>query len=240
MGWILLSEIKADSVEAFFRYTIPGIITSFFFILSLPFDMIAPALQIPNTLVLLTAIFASGIIASGWMSYFVIYPVWRSLLETLNLFPKSPFLSAIEKMMIKSEVKPEEFWSFFLWNYCRDSIRERVKNLANFGHSLYIASLVFILFAPFYAIFRLVLNKMTILKLLLERLLQPSLCSNVVPAFESAFLTSAVLIGFLLLYYGKKRIQYAWNTQWLLFKANLKEIEALLKRTALHVNHLQG
>jgi hypothetical protein len=234
-----LSEIKTDPVETFFRYTIPGIIISFFFILSLPFDMIEPALQTPQALVALTAIFAGGIIASGWMLYFVIYPVWRSLLETLNLFPKSPFLPAIEKMMIKSKVKPEEFWSFFLWNYCRDSIRERVKNLANFGHSLYIASLIFILFAPFYAIFRLALNRVTILRVLLEHLLQPNLCNNLVPAFESMFLAFTVLIGLLLLYYGKKRIQYAWNTQLLLFRARLKEIEALLKRTNLHVNQLQ-
>ena len=201
--------------------------------------MIEPALQTPSALVALTAIFASGILASGWMLYFMVYPVWRSLLETLNLFPKSPFLPAIQKMMIKSEVKPEEFWSFFLWNHCRDSIRERVKNLANFGHSLYIASLTFILFTPFYAIFKLALNKMTILELLLERLLPPTLCNNLIPAFELAFLISTIIIGFLLLYYGKKRIQYAWNTQLLLFRENLKEIEALLKRTDLHVNKLQ-
>ena len=214
----------------------PGIIVSFFFILSLPFDMIEPALQTPQALVALTAIFAGGIIASGWMLYFTIYPVWRSLLETLKLFPKSSFLPAIEKMMTKHEVKPEEFWSFFLWNHCRDSIRERVKNLANFGHSLYIASLVFILFAPFYAIFKLALNSVTILNILLERLLQPSLCNNLVPVFESVFLISAVLVGFLLLYYGRKRIQYAWNTQLLLFRTELKEIEALLKKTGLRVN----
>lgn len=223
-----MSEVGVSEVTTFFRYLVPGISSVVLIILALPnmfLKIIVDFLGTTSTAILLTGVF----IVFGWASYNLVYRFWRRFLMCLRFYPNPQVLSRIEKRIGRNDIGARDFWSFFLWNYCRESIRERVKILANYGHSLYMVSFSFFAFSIFYPISKLLIDSNTFLNYLLSTLLPTSIYFNMVLFLESLFVGSSFLVASLFLYFGYGRIQYAENIQLLILRINNDEISKILE-----------
>lgn len=220
--------MKASEVVVFFRYLVPGISLLSFLILTVPWPFLIKEIDLFNG-TLLGVLVTSGFIFFGWMSYHMVYPAWRYLLRVLHLYPKSRVVSELRTMLKTDDFKPDDLWSFFLWNHCKDSIRQRVKLLADYGHSLYMVSFTFIVFPLIYTSLRFAFGPNTVLIHIIIALL-PGVRSNVIPLMEFLFVILSFSIGVVLLNYGYKRIRYAENIQWLIFKARKDKLQEILEK----------
>lgn len=224
-----MSEVRVSEVAAFFRYLIPGIFLELFIFLAFPREFLRYLINAVDGTVI--AVLVTGVfILFGWVSYHLIYPIWRALLVILHLYPKLRFVNELKKLMVKEDdLKPNVVWSFFLWNHCRDSVRERVKLLANYGHSLYMVSFAFFAFPLIYITSKLFIDSETLLLYLFATLLS-SICPNIIPYFETLFMAFSLFVGIMVLYFGYERIRYAENIQWLIFNSRREEIMEILRK----------
>lgn len=179
---------------------------------------------------IIAVLITSCSILFGWLSYHLVYPVWRRLLSVLHLYPRSLVINNLEKMIKTNDLRPNDLWSFFLWNYCKDSIRERVKTLANYGHSLYMVSFTFIIFPLIYTTSRLAIDPNTLLVYLCTSLLPMEVCPNTIPCLENLLAIFSLSVGTILLHFGYRRVQYAENVQWLIFRTSRDEILKIFEK----------
>jgi len=224
-----LSEVRVSEVAAFFRYIVPGISLVCFVILTIPWQYLEDSISLLDGSLLAVAI-TSGFILLGWVSYHAIYPLWRHLLSVLHLYPRSRVICNLKEMIENKNLTPNDFWSFFLWNHCKDSIRERIKLLANHGHSLYMVSFSFFVFPLVYTASKFASDPNTVLAHTFSSLLPENASPSVIPPLEFFFVMLSCVIGAILLYFGFRRIQYAESIQWLLFKSRGKEISEILQK----------
>jgi len=231
-----MSETDISNLEVLFRYTIPGAIGTLWLFLSLPQEMRA-ILTSPNWPLISTA-FILLVLIMGWALYHIIYPLGRSLLLVsalmkLKIYPNSKVhLVLAEKMQGKRmQMRPRDFWSYYLWNHCSTSLRNRVRLLASYGHSLYMVGFEFIFFPIAYTCFRLLFRHLTLFSYFLLQFLDAmKLGSENFWMLEGSAVIVCVLIGILSLRSGRDRIEYAENIQWLVFLEKKKRILKLIEK----------
>lgn len=127
----------------------------------------------------------------------------------------------------KITASPEQVWSYFLWNYCAEPIRQRVKNLADYGHSLYLVSCAFILMPVLYVVARLLRGPYSVLSWLVGNL--GSTASSSVISGEVVILVLSMVFGAYLLLRGRARIGYALFLQQLLYREQHQKLEQMLQ-----------
>jgi hypothetical protein len=231
-----MSETDISNLEVLFRYTIPGAVGTLWLLFSLPQEM-HEALTSPNWALISTA-FILLVLITGWALYHIIYPLGRSLLLTnalmeLKIYPKSRVQAALAEKMRgkKMQMRPRDFWSYYLWNHCSASLRKRVRLLASYGHSLYIVGFTFIFFPIAYTCFRLLFRHLTLFSyLLLQFLTAMKFSSENFLILEGSAVILCLLIGILSLRSGRDRIEYAENIQWLVFLEEKKQILKLIEK----------
>lgn len=170
----------------------------------------------------------------GWVSYSSIYPLWKRIitagpLRKLGLFPESAVQRELSEALKlrKITTSPERVWSYFLWRYCPEPIRDRVKGLADYGHSLYLVSCALILMPILYIIARLLRGPYSVLSWLAGNLL--STAASAIIAGEATVLVVSMLLGAYLLLKGRERIGYAHDLQQLLYQEQHQELERMLQ-----------
>lgn len=187
---------------------------------------------------LLITVLLGATVVLGWLAFYTIYPVWKRFLtlppiKKLRLYPQSQVMVEIQKMVdnAKVDIKPKYVWSYFLWNYCNESIRQRVKNLADFAHSLYLVSFGFIILPLLYIVIRILEGSNATLSRLLNLVADYNL--PLALAYESILIFLSILLGAYILEKGKDRIQYAEQIQWLLYKEQKDKLMNIIQKIGI-------
>lgn len=222
------SDVKVSEVTAFFRYLVPGISLVVLTMLAVPWQLLSKVVNSMNGSIA-AVMFTSAFILSGWMLYHLVHQIWVGLLGFLHLYPRSRVRDYLQEMIKTTDFKPRDFWSFFLWDHCNDSVRERVKSLANYGHSLYMVSFSFFIFPLSYVASKLLFRSETTLARIFEIALS-SPYPNLILFLEFLAIAFSLLIATIFLYEGYQRIQYAENIQWLILCTRRDEVSRILKK----------
>lgn len=170
----------------------------------------------------------------GWLSYYTIYPVWKSILTSrplvgFRLYPiASPLYSEMKKSLESAKLAftPEHAWSYFLWNHADESIRTRVKSLADYGHSLYLVSLAFIVMPIIYSALRLTSGPYSMLSWLTSAFFSGNAATTSLG--ETILVLLSLLLGAYLLKQGKSRAAYAVDLQVMLFQENRSKVDEVI------------
>jgi hypothetical protein len=210
----------------FYRYTVPGSVLVLGLLLALPAD-ITNFDWSNNSLVI--AVIIANIIIAGWTLYHAIYPIWRAFLKFVHIYPTATFLNPIsveiERAGKGGSLNAADLWSFYLWNQEKSTVRDRAKMLADYGHSLFLVALTFLLFPVAIVAAKSYLTEKIILELVFEIMLP----SSDLIASEAILSISSMAIGLILLYYGRKRTVSAYNVQAILFEKNRDQVLSLIK-----------
>jgi hypothetical protein len=232
-----LSEASSN-LHVFYRFTVPGVIFTAWLFMMLPYNLTKRLMTSGAGGALLISIFLGSTVVIGWLAYFTIYPLWKSflklpLIKRANLYP--PLKVHDEIRMIAEEVglslKPEHFWSYYLWNHCHEALRQRVKSLADFGHSLYMVSFTFTILPLIYSVARAAGGQETTLARLIDFVIGNSLQQSLL--LETFLILMAFPLGFYILMKAKERVEYAAQIQWLTYKENREEIVNIMRRLRL-------
>jgi len=237
-----MQELGITNLHVFFRYMVTGTVLTFWLILSLPpFFLQAIFLSTEWTVISTTALLLFVLLV-GWASYHAIYPVWRWFLSRplskLSLYPRSQVQDTLAKYISDNKIKAKsrEVWSYYLWNYCSDSVRGRIRLLADYGHSLYIVSFAFIFFPVIYLILKCVARHETVLDRLLYLLSNGSSYNLLNLVFIQAMIALlSFIIGAMLLMNGRDRIAYAEAIQWLILRENKSKIQRIMNYAASEI-----
>ncbi len=218
-----------DDVSLIFRYTIPGTIFVTWIVASTPVSFLhAVTISSPGASEIFIAFLASMVLVGGWIAYSGFYPVWLAILRrghVISALKCHQKASQAIKAAGVSGVTPKSVWSFFLWYECNEPIRNRIKTLANYAHSSFMAASGLIIYPLIYLALHSVTNYVSVLNESSE-LLAVSL------GFPETFLETFVLFGsvvagFIVIAEGRRRWIESDSVQFLLYSQNperLKEI----------------
>ncbi len=181
---------------------------------------------------ILVSVLVGASLVIGWLSYFSIYPLWKGALKAgfnrLKLYPESQVLAELGMSLTERRIRlsPEHVWSYFLWNHCSQDFRQRIKSLADYGHSLYLVACSFIVMPVLLAVATLARGQYSSLSWMISNVLSAD--SMVILGSEAVLVSLAILLGMFLLLQGKKRIGYAEDLQSLVMQERRKELEQML------------
>lgn len=161
----------------------------------------------------------------GWILYHLVYPVWRLLLAKIHAYPKFRVHEEISKLIGDGGMNARDIWSYFLWDRCSPEARQRVKSLADYGHSLYLTSFTFIVLPFFYGFIKIVISYETIMDHILFIFTGSSLQPSGLGFVESIFLVFSMLVGIALVFAGRNKLEYVANLQWIILVSKKKELE---------------
>lgn len=221
-----------DNLHIFYRFTVPGVAFTTWVFLMLPSSFV---LRIGNSLAgstILVSVLVGASFVIGWLSYYSIYPIWKRLLQAgpkrLGLYPESQMLTELGKSLPEKKVQwsPEHVWSYFLWNHCPVDLRQRIKSLADYGHSLYLVACSFIVMPLLLALATLLRGQYSTFSWLVGRVVSPE--SITLLASETVLALLAILLGVYLLLQGRKRITYAHDLQSMAMQEHRAEFEQML------------
>jgi hypothetical protein len=156
-----------DDISLFFRYTIPGTISVAWIIAATPISFLhAVTISSPGASEILIAFLASMVLVGGWIAYSGFYPLWLAILRrghVINILRcHQKALEAI-KAAGAFGVAPKSVWSYFLWNECKEPIRNRIKTLANYAHSSFMAASGLIIYPIIYFSLRSAISYVSVL-----------------------------------------------------------------------------
>jgi hypothetical protein len=125
-------------------------------------------------------------------------------------------------------VTPKSVWSFFLWDECSEPLRERVKTLANYAHSSFMAASGLIIYPIVYSILRLLTGYPTVLSRALVLLSAPL----EIPAnfLESIVLVGSIATGIIIVFEGRKRWAESDVIQFLLYSEKRERLKGIVER----------
>jgi hypothetical protein len=219
-----LSDPSGGNLHVFYRYTVPGTVIVFAFLLGLPSSIMNSNFADNSFLI---AVIIGNIIVAGWTSYHAVYPILVQVLQRLKVYPEPDFMKTLSQTIQttgRKDLNPRNVWSYFLWNKASEGVRERVKMLADYGHALYLVSFTFILFPFFYSI-----SEQLIATTVFEQLTTSLFPSLDVITAKIVMFAATFAIGGALLYNGRRRIFSAYDIQEVLMIEKGNELQEVIK-----------
>jgi hypothetical protein len=170
------------------------------------------------------------IVIGGWVAYSGYYPVWQAiLLRTHVIRPLRSHTNVkdIIKTVGVMGVTPKSVWSFFLWNESNEPLRTRVKTLANYAHSSFMAAGGLIIYPIFYALLRLITGYTSVLSRLFSLLALP--LGFPAGYLEVIFLGWSIATGIIIVLEGRTRWIESDLIQFLLFTQKKERLVETVK-----------
>lgn len=224
---------SSDSLHVFYRYTVPGVAITTWIFFTLPSAFVLRISESSGGAALFVSFLLGSSLVIGWLSYYSLYPLWRGIissrpLKALNLYPKSTMIAELSDLIEKGKLKlnSQYVWSYFLWNHCSDSIRDRIKGLADFAHSLYLVSLAFVAMPLILVLTTVAWGQYSMFAWTVSALVS----GTSTPTLETALLLLSIGLGIYLLYKGKERLSYSQNLELLLFRELRQSVEETLPK----------
>ncbi len=220
-----------DDIGLFFRYTIPGTVFVAWIVAGTPLSVVHRIVS-PSTGIatLFLGFLASMILIGGWVAYSGYYPVWQAVLLRTHVIRDLRSHTEVRDMIRTvgvMGVTPKSVWSFFLWNESNEPLRTRVKTLANYAHSSFMAAGGLIIYPIVYAVLRFTTGYTSVLSRLSLLLSLP--LGFPASYLEVFFLLWSIATGVIIVIEGRTRWIESDSVQFLLFVQKKERVAEILK-----------